>query len=66
MTKPKPARRHVRPREIAAESGVAPTTVYGWIESGLLPATKIGGTILVAVTDWEAFLVRGRIVSPTS
>ncbi len=50
-----------RPRELARKIGCAPSTVYGWIRDGRLPAVRAGpGTLLVMDADWREFILRGR------
>jgi hypothetical protein len=53
-----------RVRELAEDSGLAPTTVYGWISAGVLAASKIGGVVLVRVADWEACIAKHRVGVP--
>jgi excisionase family DNA binding protein len=38
---------YVRPSQLARYLGVAPRTVYYWIEKGALPTRKIGGLRLI-------------------
>jgi len=54
-------RQSLRVREIARANDLAPTTIYNWVTSGLLPASKVGGVVLVAVKDWETFLAKNRV-----
>jgi len=43
-------------RDIADTLQVHRTTVMGWIEQGLLPATRIGKTVRVSESDFNRFI----------
>jgi excisionase family DNA binding protein len=42
-----PNKAHFRPDEVAVYFSVAPSTVYGWINQGIIEAQKIGGTLRI-------------------
>jgi excisionase family DNA binding protein len=46
----------VRPHDVARILKVHRVTVYRWIESGQLPARKIGNVVFVSLDDLEAAL----------
>ena len=46
----------LRPSQIAKLLSVRRSTVYRWVEDGVLPASKIGQVILVQRVDVEALL----------
>lgn len=44
-----------RAPELARRLGVSRTTVYDWIEKGLIPTVRINGTVMVPAeqfTEW--------------
>jgi len=52
--------RMLTPEEVAQRLGVARLTVYSWIRTGVLPATRLGRRILrIREADLEGFLARG-------
>lgn len=51
-----PKRLTLRMREVAALTGVSLTTVKGWCGTGVLPAVRVGGVVLVKPSDLEEFL----------
>jgi len=53
-------RQSFRVRELAKLHNIAPTTIYGWIAAGMLPASKVGGVVLVSVEAWDGFLAKSR------
>lgn len=48
--------RFVRPKEASAETGVTDSTIYNWIRRGVLPAVRIGGTLLIPRDAFERVL----------
>jgi len=49
-------------REAAERLSSGLSTVRGWIEEGRLPAFKVGRRVMVAESDLQAMVERGRIV----
>ena len=49
---------NVRARDVAAEAGVDPRTVYKWVEAGLLPCRRLPGSgrMMFKAAEVEAFL----------
>lgn len=50
--------------EAASLLGVARRTVYRWVWSGELPATRVGGLYFIRRSDLQAVLERGRGAKP--
>ena len=48
--------------EVADELGFSRTTVYGWLEDGLLVGHRIAGSWRVKRHDLDAFIAAGRNV----
>ena len=48
--------------EVADELGFSRTTVYGWLEDGLLVGHRISGSWRVKRHDLDAFIAAGRNV----
>jgi excisionase family DNA binding protein len=48
--------------EVADELGFSRTTVYGWLEEGLLVGHRIAGSWRVKRHDLDAFIAAGRNV----
>lgn len=51
------------PREVAARLRISVRTVYQWIDDGVLPAVKVGGTVRIPVEPFEA-LLKARKTKP--
>lgn len=49
-------------RDIATELDFSLTTVYGWLEKGLLVGYRIAGSWRVYRADLDAFIAAGRNV----
>lgn len=58
MTDPNPDRLTYRPAELARALGVEKSTVYRWMESGVVPSVKIEGVRLIRAEDVRALLAR--------
>lgn len=56
---------YVSVQEIASELSIAPTTVYGWTQRGLLPSVKLPGRVLVRRADFEEFIASRTIKGPS-
>jgi excisionase family DNA binding protein len=55
-------------REVAAQLGVAPTTIYALCQEGRLPHARLGigrGTIRVAASDLAAFMEKCMTTAPS-
>lgn len=52
--------------EAASLLGVARRTVYRWVWSGELPATRVGGLYFIRRSDLDAILARGRGAKPVA
>lgn len=48
----------VRAGEAARRLGVSKSTLERWRRDGLIPAAKVGGTVLFRVCDLERFLAQ--------
>lgn len=48
--------RFIRPNGAASILGVCDRTIYNWIRRGVLPAIRIGGTILIPREAFERLL----------
>jgi len=59
VTDPNPDRLTYRPAELAKALGVDQSTVYRWMEAGVVPSVKIEGVRLIRVEDVRALLARG-------
>ena len=46
---------------VAADIGASDRTIRRWIKRGLLPATKVGGKVLIKLSDVDALLAKGKI-----
>lgn len=46
--------------QIAKEANVSRMTVYRWVDSGLLPTFKLGGSVRILPEDWEEFKAASR------
>ena len=53
MTEQLPQKELLRPDEVAAFWSVSVKTIYRWIDLGILPAVKKGGTVRVPKVDAE-------------
>lgn len=53
---PTPTESLLTPKDIAAQFGVAPATVYRWIKAGQVPSVRVGRTVRVKRTDLDRIL----------
>ena len=65
LVKPGLIEKTYNPAEVAEELGVTRRTVYTWLRSGILPATKIGPRLwYVKEADLRSF-IGGHLVAPS-
>lgn len=53
-----PDRMAWRPPELAKRLGVSRTTVYAWIEKGLIPTVRVGSTVMIPAGPFEEWWAR--------
>lgn len=52
--------------EIARYLGVAPVTVYRWLEKGKIPAHRVGKLWKFRTSEVDSWVTRGNAAEPTS
>jgi len=50
----------LRPADVAPELGVTTGRVYQLIAAGVIPATRVGGSIRIPRDAWEQWLAKHR------